>query len=51
MIAMDDSTPTNEEVATTSVDGLPKELRFQHDHPKELIIDDNTVRYSHTLNF
>ena len=42
-IAKDVSTPTDEAVASTSADGLPKELRFQHDHPKELIIGDNTT--------
>ena len=36
------SVPNTQDVATTS-DGLPRDLRFQRDHPRELIIGDTTA--------
>ena len=39
----DDVATTSDAVATTSADGLPKEMRFVRDHPKELIIGDSSA--------
>ena len=38
----DDVATTSDVVATTTADGLPKEMRFVRDHPKELIIGDSS---------
>ena len=40
VIKEDDIATTSDAVASTSADGLPKEMRFVRDHPKELIIGD-----------
>ena len=39
----DDVATTSDAVAPTSADGLPKEMHFVRDHPKELIIGDSTA--------
>ena len=38
-----DISPTDEEFASTYTDGLPKEIHYSSDHPKELIIGDSTA--------